>query len=72
MYVCKGKGWVYPICVSSQAVSVQSSDRQTQMQEVASSVFASTRYCFTLKLYCGSLSSVYPPPPPATPTLLQY
>ena len=27
---------------------------------------------FTLKLYCGSLSSVYPPSPPAKPTRLQY
>jgi len=34
--------------------------------------FAFTRYCFTSKLYCGSLSSFHWPPPPAKPTLLQY
>jgi len=33
---------------------------------------AFTRYCFTSKLYSGSLSSFYCPPLPATPTLLQY
>jgi len=33
---------------------------------------AFTRYCFTSKLYCGSPSSVYCPPPHAKPTLLQY
>ena len=33
---------------------------------------ACTRYCFTSKLYCGSLSSLYCPPPLAQPTLLQY
>jgi len=33
---------------------------------------AFTRYCFTSKLHCGSLSSFYCPTPPATPTLLQY
>jgi len=32
-----------------------------------------TRYCFTSRLFCGSQSSLYcPPPPPATPTILQY
>jgi len=33
-----------------------------------------TRYCFTSKLYCGSLSSFYAPPPVQSlqPTLLQY
>jgi len=35
-------------------------------------MFALTRYCFTLKLYCGSQFPFIPPPPPAKPTLLQY
>jgi len=33
---------------------------------------ALTRYCVTSKLYCGSPSSFYWPPPLAKPTLLQY
>jgi len=33
---------------------------------------AFTTYRFTSKLYCGSLSSFYCPPLPATPGLLQY
>jgi len=33
---------------------------------------ALTRYCFASKLYDGSQSFLYPPPPPAKPTLLQH
>jgi len=35
-------------------------------------LLAFTRYCSTSKLYCGSLSSFYCFPQPATPTLSQY
>jgi len=60
---------------TSQAVAVQSSDRHTQAQGVFVPAF--TRYCFTLKLYCGSPSSFYCRPPglgvnPFTPHTIQY
>jgi len=42
------------------------------LRVLASRDFVFTRYCFPLKLYCGSQSSFHCPTPPAKPTLLQY
>jgi len=55
---------------SSLPASVFARRRAHSFHPPPSSAF--TRYCFTPKLYCGSLSSFYCPPPLAKPTLLQY
>jgi len=61
------EGGVYPFTANSVGLVYALLEEGASLRNLAS-----TRYCFTSKLYCGSPSAFCCPPPPAKPTLLQY
>jgi len=65
----------YLVKANARPYPFRNSRRQYQLLQTNIGVgcyLALTRYSFTSQLYCGSLSSFYAPPLPATPTLWQY